>query len=88
MQLSETVICDMVHLLQPSEEKAGPTRGRTVSSCVCACVCVCASVCVCVCVCMCLRECVCMCMCVCVHVCVCVKGIVEYSMCELPLIVR
>ena len=41
MQLSETVICDMVHLLQPSEEKAGPTRGRTVSSCVCARVCVC-----------------------------------------------
>ena len=49
MQLSETVICDMVHLLQPSEEKAGPARGRTVSSCVCArvCVCMCASVFVC-----------------------------------------
>ena len=53
MQLSETVICDMVHLLQPSEEKAGPTRGRTVSSCVCARVCVCVRECVCVCVCMC-----------------------------------
>ena len=60
MQLSETVICDMVHLLQPSEEKAGPTRGRTVSSCVCArvCVCVCVSVCVCVCVYVCKRVCV------------------------------
>ena len=78
MQLSETVICDMVHLLQPSEEKAGPTRGRTVSSCVCARVCVCA----------CVSVCVCVCVCVCVQACLCVKGIVEYSMFELPLIVR
>ena len=33
-------------------------------------------------------ACVSVCVCVCVQACLCVKGIVEYSMFELPLIVR
>ena len=67
LQLSETVINDLVHLLQQPEEKSGPARGKAVSAVV-----VCVHVCMCVmcaCVCMCMHACVTrVCVCVCVYI--------------------
>lgn len=74
LQLSETVINDLAHLLQQPEEKSGPARGKAVSAVV-VCVCACG---VCMQVCVRAHTCVCVCIHICVYISVLVKGIGKY----------